>query len=194
MIFFTADHHFGHENIIEFCNRPFVDVSQMDKELILSWNSVVGHEDTVYHLGDFTLGTRAHGYMQQLNGRMLILGLHQHHDRRWLEFYKEKPGPFYTVWKPMWHDKATITPITILPPMYTLWKKEIPQWPSVPIVLSHFPMKVWDRKHYGAIHLHGHSHGNLNEYDPLAYDVGIDNNDFLPVSLKEIVEKFESVV
>ena len=51
--FFTSDTHFNHANIIRFCNRPFIDVAQMNETLIANWNKVVGEDDTVFHLGDF---------------------------------------------------------------------------------------------------------------------------------------------
>ncbi len=50
---FTADHHFGHANIIDFCQRPFADVDAMDEALVARWNEVVGDEDEVWYLGDF---------------------------------------------------------------------------------------------------------------------------------------------
>lgn len=51
--FFTSDSHFGHANIIRYCQRPFADADEMDSALIRIWNSVVDPRDTVYHLGDF---------------------------------------------------------------------------------------------------------------------------------------------
>ena len=54
-IYFTSDHHFGHENIIKFCDRPFRSVEEMDQTLIERWNEKVKPEDEVYHLGDFSL-------------------------------------------------------------------------------------------------------------------------------------------
>ena len=58
MIFFTSDHHFYHSNIIKYCQRPFHSVEEMNEEMIRRWNSVVGVDDTVYYLGDFSLAKR----------------------------------------------------------------------------------------------------------------------------------------
>ncbi|HKZ41488.1 MAG TPA: hypothetical protein VJ044_11030 [Candidatus Hodarchaeales archaeon] len=56
-IWFTADHHFCHTNIIKYCGRPFKTVQEMDHTMINKWNSVVKEGDTVYHLGDFALAS-----------------------------------------------------------------------------------------------------------------------------------------
>ena len=56
-IWFTSDLHFGHQNIIKFCNRPWETVEEMDKALIENWNSVVGENDIVFDLGDFAFAT-----------------------------------------------------------------------------------------------------------------------------------------
>ncbi|MCF6303155.1 MAG: metallophosphoesterase, partial [Devosiaceae bacterium] len=54
-IWFTADTHFGHQNIIKYSNRPFADVKEMDAALIENWNARVKKGDIVYHLGDVGL-------------------------------------------------------------------------------------------------------------------------------------------
>jgi calcineurin-like phosphoesterase family protein len=58
-----------------------------------------------------------------------------------------------------------------------------------PIVLCHFAMKVWDKSHYGSIHLYGHSHGILPD-DPKSQsmDVGVDANGFTPINYDTILE------
>lgn len=82
---FTADNHFGHANIIEYCNRPFKSLEHMDREMIRRWNERVKPEDIVYHLGDFcfkeTDGKRFKYYRDQLNGDIVFIrGNHDHNN------------------------------------------------------------------------------------------------------------------
>ena len=79
MIYFIADTHFGHSNIIEYENRPFDNVDEMDNYMIEQWNKVVNDDDIVYHLGDFALCAtkRYFDIFNQLNGeKYLIRGNH----------------------------------------------------------------------------------------------------------------------
>ena len=75
-IFFTSDHHFGHKNIIKFCNRPFESIDEMNEELISRWNAKVGPNDEVYHLGDFALCTTNEftDIIGRLNGIIYLIG------------------------------------------------------------------------------------------------------------------------
>lgn len=78
-VFFTADTHFCHRNIISFCSRPFKDVEEMNETIIANWNRTVGPDDTVFHLGDFCLGgsDEWNRILDRLNGRIyLIMGNH----------------------------------------------------------------------------------------------------------------------
>lgn len=79
MTYFTSDTHFNHTNIIKYCARPFRDVGHMNRELIARWNARVKPEDTVYHLGDFAMGSRTRWpeFREVLNGSIvLVLGNH----------------------------------------------------------------------------------------------------------------------
>ena len=58
------------------------------------------------------------------------------------------------------------------------------------VVVCHYAMKTWARKHYGSIQLYAHSHGNLiltPEEATCQYDVGVDNNSYTPVSFEQIM-------
>jgi len=81
-IFITSDHHFGHRNIIRYCNRPFSSIEEMNEEMISRWNSVVSPTDVVIHLGDFSFGDERmiHEIRKRLNGEIiLILGNHDYY-------------------------------------------------------------------------------------------------------------------
>ncbi len=83
MIWFTSDCHFGHTNIIKYCNRPFKNVDEMDNELIRLWNESVKPDDTIYIAGDFCMKLAKHRryyeyIVNQLNGKkILIPGNHE---------------------------------------------------------------------------------------------------------------------
>ncbi|MCX6742527.1 MAG: metallophosphoesterase [Candidatus Pacearchaeota archaeon] len=80
-IFITSDSHFNHKNIIQYSNRPFKSVEEMNEEMIKRWNDKVGKDDLVIHLGDFALGNgqQVQKIKRKLNGTvMLIVGNHDH--------------------------------------------------------------------------------------------------------------------
>lgn len=81
-----SDTHFNHKNIIDYCNRPFSSVEEMNRVLINNWNSVVSNDDIVWHLGDFAMGSKEEitNLVNQLNGRInLIMGNHDNHLVKW---------------------------------------------------------------------------------------------------------------
>ena len=168
MIYFTADTHFGHANMIKYANRPFNNAHEMDETLIRNWNLRVTDKDKIYHLGDFGFGSPLflRSIIERLNGRkVLITGSH---DRR-LE--KDAPGQRMTF----------VGPLFILKGL-----KDIPE-----ITLCHYAMRVWSKSHYGMWHLFGHSHGKLEGVGK-SLDVGVDVNQFRPISLDEVVELMKS--
>lgn len=176
-VFFTADTHFYHANIIEFCHRPFRSVDDMNETLIANWNKVVGADDIVFHLGDFGLGNSAkwNQLLDKLNGKIyLILG---NHDLR--NFRKSYVERFESVAMQMNIEVE-----------------------NQKISLNHYPFLCYDGSNVGVWQLFGHVHTNKNNTGndaarlkvlfPTQYDVGVDNNDFTPVSfaqVKEVIEK-----
>jgi len=169
--YFTSDTHFDHKNVIQYCNRPFQSVDEMNIAIVEKWNSVISAKDTVYHLGDFTLGDIRHftKWSSQLNGNIKILP--GSHDHLWLKDFKNSEN------------------IQVIAPLVSI---EIPEimngkYPQV-LVMCHYSMQVWDRSHYGSWHLFGHSHGNLNGIG-LSFDVGVDCTEFVPLSIEQVASK-----
>ena len=154
MHYFTGDQHFGHANIIRFCDRPFATVEEMDAEIIRRHNEVVGPDDTVVHAGDFHFrgGRAAQSYLEELNGQHIFV--RGNHDR----------------W--MGADAPRILEMTL---------------EGQRLVICHYAMRVWPRSHHGSWQLYGHSHGTLAPVG-LQWDVGVDNNDFRPVSFARLGE------
>lgn len=72
MIYFTADLHLNHSNIIDYCNRPFNNIKEMNDTLIYQWNKIVKPIDTVIHNGDFSFGNRTK-WMKKLNGNIVFV-------------------------------------------------------------------------------------------------------------------------
>ena len=88
-IWFTSDLHFGHKNIIEYCNRPWT-FEQQDEELVKRWNSRVGLFDQVFHLGDFTFAGRKKAnsiieLIKSLNGQITFIKGNHCQDGLWEE-------------------------------------------------------------------------------------------------------------
>jgi len=178
-VFFTADQHFGHKNIIKYCQRPFADVTEMDNELIARWNSRVHADDLVFHLGDVTLGDDAAKYFSRLNGRIYLLRLDWHHDYRWLR----KQGNSSLV-------SASGHPLRFLPPLDVIEVEYIRRGEHpLTITLSHYPMAEWEASHYGAWHIHGHSHGAYYDLQGrFVIDAGVDATGFAPLSFAEVLQ------
>lgn len=159
MIWFTADHHFGHANIIKHCNRPFKDVHEMNTIMANKWNEKIGPKDLVYHLGDFAMGDH-HPYMKRLHGAIKILIKGNHDHSKYLKYAH-------------WDQTYDLLNLTI---------------EDIPLTLCHYGMRVWHKSHHGAIHLYGHSHGTLPG-TAKSMDVGVDCHDFYPISWEEVKNK-----
>ena len=170
--FFTADTHFGHRNIINYINRPFTSVEEMDETLIQNWNNVVQPLDVVYHLGDFCFGN-PWKYLDRLNGYIkFIIGGHD----------KELSKRIYNKFNDSDMMKKNFIYGNLLD---VIIDKQL-------IVLCHYSMRKWNRSHYGSWHLYGHSHGNLPPLG-LSFDVGVDTNDFYPYSLDDVSNKMKTL-
>lgn len=171
MIFFTADTHFQHRNIIRHCSRPFDSVEEHDETLISNWNSVVSKRDIVYHLGDFGLAPpkKLYELSLRLNGRIhLLVG---NHDR--CTIHKDCRNRFESIRE-----------------LYTLKCQD--KGVNYQFVLCHYALRTWNKSHHGVPHLYGHSHGQLGFHEN-SLDVGVDCNSYTPLSPKQILEKIDEL-
>jgi calcineurin-like phosphoesterase family protein len=163
MLYFTADQHFGHNNIRHLCKRPYKTIDEMNKALIDNWNSVVTPDDTVYVLGDFAykMANRLYQYVHQLHGhKHIIMG---NHDRLPRVEYEQQ---FETVNNYLEID-----------------------YQDQHIVLFHYPILSWNKRARGSWMLYGHVHtaGQMRQLDGMkAWNVGVDANEYKPISFEEL--------
>ena len=173
--FFTSDTHFQHTNIIKYCKRPFKTVEENDEELIRRWNEKVPEDGIVFHLGDVGFGHPQiiNDILKQLHGKIyLVIGNHDW--RRVTTQYA-------------WRFKLMTQQINM-----KIGKRHI--------ILNHYPMLAFSGAWRGVdatYQLFGHVHTSPYTDEGLdqqrmkmlftsQYDVGVDNNDFTPVSWKEV--------
>lgn len=172
-IWFTSDTHFYHKNIIKYCYRPFNSVEEMNQSLIDNWNNVVKENDIVFHLGDFAFDKWKH-IINQLNGKIyLIVGNHDE--------IKYPGHKIFDLFEGVFNQ---------------LYIQIDNQW----IYLNHYPFLCYggSYKNNPVWQLYGHTHSgpNCNGKDkcrlkitfPYQYDVGVDNNNYTPVSYNQIKE------
>lgn len=84
-VWFIADTHFYHTNIIKYCNRPFTNAEEMNKVIVQNWNNTIKQKDKVFLVGDFGLANKNKliEIGNQLNGRKtLILGNHDNESKQ----------------------------------------------------------------------------------------------------------------
>lgn len=169
-IFYTSDSHFYHANIMKHCNRPYADVESMNEDLIRRWNIVVKPEDTVYHLGDFAFRQKSDltPIFNRLNGT---------------KYHVEGNHDNSQVFKLGWADNTYIYREIV----------DFVDGQKYFVVLFHYPIQEWNGQHKGSIHLHGHIH-STPEYSSCPkivnrFDVGVDQRDGYPVTLKQLLEQ-----
>lgn len=194
-IFFIADTHFGHNNILNFSNRPFCSIEEHDECLIDNINAHVGKTDILYHLGDFCWGDTAKKQtdfakelINKINCKYIHLVLGNHDPRTNSGQPKEDFIKLFNSCSPYMVVRIPNTP-SVTDIGHTKKKKT---------VLCHYALRTWEGMHGGSYHLYGHSHATLPENDTLSFDAGVDataaryafrQEDYRPISSCEVVEK-----
>ena len=183
-VFFTADMHFGHKNVISFDRRPFETVEEMDEKLIRRWNAKVGKGDLVYVLGDMIWKTRngdAEALIRSLNGQIILIK--GNHDR-FLHNAKAKSALAGV----KDYDDISV---------------KLESGSMRRVILCHYYIPFYIGYRNQAIHLHGHSHNTeeheqeelikrqlaQNGFETRSYNVGCMHWNYEQVTLDEIMVK-----
>ena len=172
MIYFVSDLHLYHEGIIKMQNRPFANVDEMNRVIINNYNATVKKNDICYILGDICHHSdieKANDLIKKLNGeKILIRG---NHDIK--------------------YDNSLFSGV---------FDYLVENINNKVFVMSHYPFLDWYKANSGSINIHGHIHSHKNyniqnkENHILRYDVGIDANNFCPVSVYQILNFFEEEI
>jgi calcineurin-like phosphoesterase family protein len=182
--FFISDTHYHHKSIVRGSStwadktgcRDFDSLEEHDKALVERINGIVGEDDILFHLGDWSFG--GFEMIQELRDKIvcknihLILGNHDHH----IENNRQNCRRNF---------------LSVNHYLELSLNKEM-------IIMSHWPMKVWNHAHKGSWHLHGHTHNNLASDDiwlsgvvetdspRKTMDVGVDTNNLFPYTFEDI--------
>lgn len=187
---FTSDQHFGHTNILKYCNRPFDTVEAMNEHLVDAYNAVVKDDDIVWHMGDFAMSWLAvPKYLRRLRGeKHLILG---NHDHAHPGHPKGKKNPL------MWIGKYLDAGFTTVgfqerilrvngSAMLTLQLHHMPYLGTEPGAHGQ-KHTTWRLHDTGLYLLHGHTHGRWRKKGRMI-DVGVDAWDYRPVHFDEVLQ------
>lgn len=162
-ILFTSDTHLYHKRAAGFRNKSAED---HDELIISNWNNKIKPKDTIFHIGDFAMAKKAEiiALIKRLNGRIYLI--EGNHDKK--KFNLEATS--------LLHFKDNYLEIDVVENDGNIQR----------LIMSHYPMRIWNRAHYGSWQIHGHCHGHLEINGSRQIDVGVDTNDFKPYSYAEI--------
>ena len=179
-LYFSSDGHVGHFNISKYCHRPFNSRSEMDSALIANWNSVVPEDGIVVHCGDFMLphktGDKEYKKIwDKLNFKTLVL-CRGNHDRIDCGTYV--------------YDDKTVIVVDIA----------MIEVEGIKIMACHYPMLSYPADFQVFGHIHTLYDGTVNGSDSdvieklrkTQYDVGVDQNNYTPVSYWQLVDIFRN--
>ena len=189
-LWFTSDTHYGHTNICRGVSkwkdfngnvpikqtRDFKTLYHMNDAIVESINNVVGENDILFHLGDWSFGGFEN--IAEFRNRIvcknihLILGNHDHH----IENNRDDIQDLFSSVNQYLRLQVSVYPGTVL------------HTGKVDLVLMHYPIASWHNMNDNVIHLHGHVHlpPNKKLAQGKAMDVGVDGNGLIPYSLNEI--------
>lgn len=186
-VYYTADLHLGHTNIITYCDRPFHSVGEMNAVIVANWNAVIGPDDIVHVLGDVAMGRREESMplIGQLAGHKVLYP--GNHDRCWnghgARARKQETDYIAAGFEAIRHGPTTA------------------RIADHEVLLCHFPYdgdshdpdryKAYRPEDKGRWLLHGHVHQKWRQRKHMI-NVGVDVWDFEPVAQEALVAIMEN--
>jgi calcineurin-like phosphoesterase family protein len=186
-LYFTSDTHYNHSNLCSATTqwessrgktRKFPSLDMMNTTIVNNINEVVGQDDILFHLGDWSFGgfERIEEFRNRINCKNihLVLGNHDHH-------IQKNRNDIQSIFQSV-HQYI---------PSLGVRRQSITQpekMDKYSFVLFHFPIASWDGMGDGVIHIHGHTHLPPHlRVNGRAIDVGMDGNRMYPISMDEIL-------
>ena len=183
-LWFTSDTHYNHTNICSSTTRwtdpvtcrEFKSLEHMNATLVGNINEVVGQDDILFHLGDWSFGgfEQIELFRNQIICKTIhiITGNHDHH----IENNKEG-------------CQSLFSSVNKYLNLNVKWSNGHAGHDDQRFALMHFPIASWDNMARGAIHLHGHVHfePNVRIGKGKMMDVGVDGNALYPIEMREIL-------
>ena len=184
-LFFTSDTHYNHTNICRGVTnwrtadgkipisqtRDFPTLEKMNSTIVNNINNVVGQDDILVHLGDWSFG----GFesIKEFRDRIvckniyLLYGNHDHHIER---------------------NKGGIQGIFVNTSQYQMLTVVDENGKKREFVLMHYPLCSWHDMNKGRFHLFGHVHlpPHQKVMGGRAMDVGMDGNNLTPYEMREV--------
>lgn len=191
-IFFTSDWHIGHANVIGYSNRPFKDVEHMSRVLVNNYNAAVPKDGLCYFIGDMGLckDEVLNKVMKQLNGtKVLVLGNHDNNPNSM--YNRGFDVVTYGITLLIAKKRVTLSHC----PLYGVYREDVSRMERATEGENWHGetkprMKIFTTKDEGQYHLHGHIHspngGKSSKILDRQYDVGVDANNYRPVSISQI--------
>lgn len=191
-VWFSSDHHFNHKKICEYAGRPYSSLWHMNTDMVRRHNAVVGPQDTVIFTGDLALGDfdEALEFVAQLNGNIRFkLGNHD----RGSAAGRQRPG-----YAERFKEKYEAAGLQVISDL----EETTITIGGRTVVISHYPYQGDHTEHdrhvalrpvdRGLPLIHGHIH-QLRKIEGRMFNVGVDVNDFAPVSEAEVIQWLDAL-
>jgi len=180
MDFIISDLHYSHKRIIEYENRPFNSVKEMNECITDNWNSTVNVNDTTYILGD-VMFSRDHNaiidFLNNLKGKIvIILG---NHDEPLYKLYnknlfRDRKGKIFIAGQ-IYEPKVDIG--------YNKFEK---------VVMCHYQMAAWNAAHHNRKLFYGHTHSKTNLSIKNSYNCCVEEIGYTPLRFNEVLLHYKN--